>query len=117
MLLDHNVDRRFRRHLPGHEIKTAREMGWEALANGILLMAAAGAGFEAFVSVDKNIEHEQNLMTLPLPLLILDARSNALPALVPFAGFILDLLKSPLDHVLYVIEPSGSILRLTSPRP
>ena len=116
VLFDHNVDRRLRRHLPGHEIKTAREMGWEALANGVLLGTAAGAGFEAFVSVDKNIEHEQNLKTLPLPVIILDAPSNALPALVPFAGFLLDLVKAPLDLVLYVVQPSGSVLQLVSPR-
>lgn len=61
VLFDHNVDRRFRRFLPGHLVSTTREMGWETLANGELLKAAADAGFAVFVSIDKKIEHQQNL--------------------------------------------------------
>lgn len=77
ILFDHNVDRRFRKHLPGHEIQTTREKGWEKLANGMLLKEAADAGFEAFVSMDKKLEHEQNLKTLPLPVILIDSVSNA----------------------------------------
>ena len=117
VLLDHNVDRRLRRHLPGHDIKTTREMGWEALANGALLKSAAAGGFNAFVSADKKLEHEQNLRTLPLPILVIDARSNALPALLPFAPHIIGVLASPLEPLLYVLEPDGNVIRLTAPRP
>ena len=45
ILFDHNVDRRFRQQLPGHEIQTARERGWDKLENGVLLRAAADGGF------------------------------------------------------------------------
>jgi hypothetical protein len=83
VLFDHNVDRRFRRHLPAHEIKTAREMRWEQLDNGELVDAAAVEGFEVVLSVDKNLRHQQNLQTLPIPIVVLDSVSNALPDLVP----------------------------------
>lgn len=116
VLFDHNVDRRFRRHLPGHEIRTTREMGWEQLENGDLIKTAAGQGFDALLTVDKNIEHEQNLKTLPLPIVVLNSRSNALPALIPFAPFLLILLQAPLDRLLCVIEPDGTVRRLRSPR-
>jgi hypothetical protein len=117
ILFDHNVDRRFRKHLPGHEIKTTREMRWETLTNGMLLRAAAGANFDALLTIDKKLEHEQNLQTLPLPVIVLDTPSNALPALLVFAPFVLDLLQSPLDKLLYLVQPSGTVLRLSSPRP
>lgn len=91
-------------------------MRWEALSNGVLLQSAAGGGFEAFISIDKNIEHEQNLQTLPLPVIMIDSRSNALPFLIPFAPFILSLFATSLVPMLYVVEESGSILRLTTPR-
>jgi hypothetical protein len=116
ILFDHNLPRRFRRLLPVHEIATTREMGWETLENGALLKAAADAGFDAFVSIDKKIEHEQNLMTLPLPVIVIDAPSNTLAALAPFAPFLIELLKSPLERVLLIIEPSGSVRRLILPR-
>jgi hypothetical protein len=116
VVLDHNLPRRFARLLIGHDVKTTRQMGWEKFRNGVLLRAAAGQ-FDAFVTVDKNLEREQNLRTLPLPVIQIDTRSNALPFLTPFAPFLLDLLKSPLDPMLYIVQVNGSTLRLTSPRP
>ena len=116
LLFDHNVNRRFRKYLPGHVIQTARERGWEKLANGALLQAAANAGFEALMSIDKKLEHEQNLSGLPLPIVLVDCVSNALPALLPFVPPILKLLSSPLDCALYIAQSDGTIIRLTSPR-
>ncbi len=65
VLFDHNVNRHFGRHLPGHQIKTAAKMGWDRLANGALIQSAASAGFEVFLTIDKKIRHEQNLSKLP----------------------------------------------------
>jgi hypothetical protein len=112
VLFDHNVDRRFRRHLPGHDIVTTRQMGWELLANGTLLRSAADAGFEVVVTVDKKLRHEQNLSTLPLPVLLLDSFSNALPSLVPFAPFVLRALgEGPLERAIHMIARDGSVVR------
>jgi hypothetical protein len=91
-------------------------MGWEAYQNGSLLKAAAQAGFEAFLSIDKKLEYEQNLRTLPLPVIVIDAQSNTLQSLLPFVPFVLGLLESPLERCLIVIEESGVLHRLNSPR-
>jgi len=115
LLFDHNVDRRFRRHVPGHEIKTTREMRWELLSNGKLLRAAADAGFGAFVSIDKKLQFEQNLDRLPIAVIVLDSFSNALPALIPFAPFLQDLLKESLLNVFHLISPDGRITRIGTP--
>lgn len=116
ILFDHNVDRRFRKHLPGHKIQTTREMRWDTLANGRLLKAAADAAFEPVISIDKKIEHEQNLRKLPLPVILIDSISNALPKLIPFAPHLLDLLNQPLECILYIVQSDGTVLRLTAPR-
>ena len=47
---------------------------------------------------------------------MIDSVSTALPALLPFAPIILNLLQSPLDRALYVIQPDGGVIRLTAPR-
>jgi hypothetical protein len=91
-------------------------MGWDKLENGVLLKAASDAGLEVLVSVDKKLEHEQDLKSLPLPVIVIDSISNALPALVPFAAGILELLQGPLDRLLYVVQGNGAVLRLTAPR-
>jgi hypothetical protein len=57
-------------------------MGWSGLKNGKLLALAAD-GFDAFITVDKNLPYQQNLTALPLAVIVLDAVSNELPALQP----------------------------------
>jgi hypothetical protein len=42
ILLDECVPRRFRLQLPEHEVRTAPEMGWASLKNGVPLSAASG---------------------------------------------------------------------------
>jgi hypothetical protein len=95
-------------------------MRWEALANGLLLKAAAGSGFDAILCIDKNLEYEQNLKTLPLPVIVLDARTNAVHGLIPFTASLLKLLESPLEkllYILYMIEKTGNVVCVTAPRP
>lgn len=116
ILFDHNMPKRLRRHLIGHEVKTTREMRWEDLANGSLLRAAATDRFEVLLTLDKKIEHEQNLRKLPIAVVVLDARSNALPMLTPFVAPLLKLLETPLERALFILLPDGSTLRLVSPR-
>ena len=116
ILFDHNLPRRFREQLPEHDVRTAREMKWEQLRNGALLSAASDAGFDAFLTIDKQLEHQQNLAALALPVVVLDGESNALPALLPFAPFIHDVLATPLECALYIVQESGRVLRLKAPR-
>lgn len=78
VLLDHCVDEGLRNLFAGHEMKTAREMGWEQLDNGKLLKAAAGAGFDVLITVDRNLRHQQNMGSLQIGIIVLKARTNRL---------------------------------------
>ena len=82
LLLDESVPSRLRRSLPGHAVRTVVEMGWSGVKNGKLL-ALAAADFDAFITVDKNLPYQQNLKTLPIAVIVLDAISNELYALLP----------------------------------
>jgi len=62
-----------------------------------MLSAASEARFEVFVTIDKQLEHQQNLRTLPLPIVIVDGTSNTLPALEPFAPFLRTLFAAPIE--------------------
>ena len=83
LLLDHCVPRRLARHLPNHQVRTTSEQGWQKLRNGQLLKAAANAKFDAMLTTDQNIKHEQNLEQLPLSVIVLIAVSNKSSALLP----------------------------------
>ena len=47
VLLDECVDWRLSRDIVGHEVKSARQMGWSAITNGELLTIAAELEVEA----------------------------------------------------------------------
>jgi hypothetical protein len=83
-------------------VRTVVEMGWGGVKNGALL-ALAAQGFDAFITVDKNLQYQQNLRALPLAVIVLDAQSNELAhllALVPkLEETLADLPRRGLVHV------------------
>ena len=67
LLPDESVPAKLRRSLPNHAVRTVIEMGWSGVKNGKLLALAANE-FNAFVTVDKNLQFQQNLSALPVAL-------------------------------------------------
>jgi len=65
------VPRGLRRALVGHVVIEARERGWAAAKNGVLLQFAEDAGFEVLVTSDKNIQYQQNLAGRRIALVVL----------------------------------------------
>lgn len=92
VLLDHCVPRAFARLLAGHEVGTAAERGWGRLKNGSLLFAAASAGYDAMITVDQNLRHEQNPADLPLRVVVMIAPSNDIDDLARLAPGVLNAL-------------------------
>lgn len=83
LLLDESVPRPLVRSFADHEVHTVQSVGWAGKENGELLRAAAGAGFDALVTVDKGFEFQQNIETLPLTVAIMKAGGNRLEDLEP----------------------------------
>jgi predicted nuclease of predicted toxin-antitoxin system len=85
ILLDECIDVRLRDELLSHEVHVVSELGWSGRQNGDLLQAAA-ARFDAFVTLDRNIQHQQNLSRYDIAVVVLAAASSRLAdlrALVP----------------------------------
>jgi hypothetical protein len=76
----------FARDIVGHDVQTVRNMGWLGTRNGELLRRAAAAGFDAIVTMDRNMAFQQNLSGIELGILVVRAPSNRLEALQPLAG-------------------------------
>ena len=71
ILFDVNMPHPLRRELPGHEVVTAQFQGWGELENGDLVAAAEKAGFDVFVTADKNLRYQQNLAGRAIAILVL----------------------------------------------
>ena len=91
VLVDECVDWRLSRDIVGHEVKTARQMGWSTIENGELL-ALAAKDFDVFVTVDRNLSFQQNLPAFTIAVIVLRAASNRLADLQPLVPELLALI-------------------------
>jgi hypothetical protein len=71
ILLDHVTPKGIARALVGHTVTKAKDRGWDTFSNGDLLAAAEAAGFDVFVTADKNIRYQQKLAGRRIALVVL----------------------------------------------
>lgn len=89
LLLDENLPHQLRHELPGHDCFTVTYMRWSGIRNGQLLLRAASEGFDALLTKDTKMPYEQNLTTLPLAVVVLNAPSNDIDVVRPLIPAIL----------------------------
>ena len=82
VLFDTCVPRPLRKSLPGFDVKTTQEMGWDRLRNGDLIEIAE-QGFEALITSDRNLQYQQNLASRKLGVIVLP--TNHLPSVLRLA--------------------------------
>lgn len=78
VLLDENLDWRLRRGFDSsHDVMTVKTRGWSGRKNGELLRAAA-AELDVFMTLDSNLEYQQNVAALDLAVVVIRAESSDL---------------------------------------
>jgi len=92
VLLDECVTRYLKRDFAGHEALTVEGAGLKGLKNGQLLQAAAGR-YEVLVTVDQNIQYQQNLKSFGIAIILLKAQRSTYPMLKPLMPQVLEALK------------------------
>ena len=65
---------------PDHEVKTVAEAGWAGVKNGELLRRAASQ-FDLLITIDRNLEYQQNFADLSLRLIVIHAPTNDISVL------------------------------------
>ena len=103
VLLDENLDWRLRRHLPGHTVQSVPLIGLAGLKNGALL-AEAEKRFEALVTMDSNMVHQQDLSRFRLVIVVLRARSNRLADTQPLMSKVLVALSNAKPGTVTVVS-------------
>jgi predicted nuclease of predicted toxin-antitoxin system len=95
VLLDENLPHALRPLLlPMHEVFTVSYLGWSGLENGDLLSQATASEFEALITRDQGLEHEQNMATLPLSVVVLRSKTNKIDDIRPLVPLLLAVLAS-----------------------
>ena len=86
ILFDNGTPRGVASILHGHTVEEARSRGWDTLRNGELLDAAEAAGFDVFLTTDRNLRQQQNLTGRTIAIIVLGKGrwrliKNRLPAI------------------------------------
>jgi len=76
---------------PGHAVHTVSGRGWIGIKNGELLRRMNGQ-YDALVTMDRSIEFQQRISTLPFGIVLVRARSNRMEDLRPLVPSILSAL-------------------------
>jgi hypothetical protein len=92
LLLDECVPRPLKRDLIGHDARHVSDMGWSSKRNGELLQLMLAAKFAALVTVDQNIEFQQNVRASGVSVVVLVAKTNRIKELRPLVPQILAAL-------------------------
>jgi hypothetical protein len=103
ILRDENLDWRLKRSLPGHHVESVQKNGWAGIKNGDLL-ARADHDFDGFITMDGNIEFQQNYGRLRLAIVALRAPSNRLRHTEPLMPCVLGLLAGVKAGTITVVQ-------------
>ena len=103
VLIDESLDWRLRRGFdPEHDVVTVQYRGWSGKKNGELLRAAA-AEFDVLVTLDSNLEYQQNVAAFDLAIIVIRAVSSDLADVEPALLEINALLPSVRPGRSYVV--------------
>lgn len=89
LLLDECVPRTLKQDLVGHDVRHVADMGWSSKRNGELLRLMVTENFEALLTVDQNIEFQQNVRASGIGVIVVLARTNRVQELRPLVPQIL----------------------------
>ena len=102
-MLDENLPKRLKLDFPEHEIFTIRDMQWNGIKNRDLLKLLLDNSFDALLTFDKNLQHQQNFLKYRITVFVLTAKINQyreLTRLTPKVKEILNSEQMPIGPVI-----------------
>ena len=111
VLIDECVPRALKSFLiaRGHDCSTVQDAGWSGTTNGELLRLAEKS-FEVFLTLDKKIEHQQNLAARKITIMVIRSISNRLKLLRPhFPAFAAAIESSKPGEIVFIDADSIQI--------
>lgn len=96
LLLDENLPKRLKKDFTEHEIYTVTDKNWNGKKNGELLALMLNENFDALLTFDKNLEHQQNFEKYPIAVFVLIAENNTYSVLSKLVENIKAELEQPI---------------------
>lgn len=104
VLIDENLPKRLYRDFVKHGAVTVSFMKWSGKENGELLGAMVQENFQALITLDKNLQYQQNFKQYPMVVVIIHAAKTEYPFLKPLVAEIETLLDKNPAYGVYTVE-------------
>ncbi|HOW59356.1 MAG TPA: DUF5615 family PIN-like protein [Candidatus Omnitrophota bacterium] len=102
LLLDECLPRALKKEFRGFQVVTVPEAGWAGKKNGELLRLAEKE-FDVFITLDQNLQFQQNLSRSTMTVILLSVKNNRLENIWPMVPKILAALRK---------LPPGKIIKI-----
>ena len=108
LLLDEQLPRKLAQFFPDTwSVSTVQSMGWSGVANGKLLAIAAENQFDALLTADKNLQYQQDVSNLPIPVIVLASFSTRIADLTPLVPTAIEVLSANPQNGVHRIETNS----------
>ena len=93
ILLDENIPKQLKSDFRDFEIFTVRDKRWDGVKNGVLLTLMLENNFDALITFDKNLQHQQNFSKYSITVFVLTASINTYKELTKLSSKIKALIE------------------------
>ena len=112
VLFDNDVNANIAAHLPDTmEVTLAYAVGLATKSNSDLIRAAAEMGFDALLTMDRNMAMQWGARPLPIPVVVLNALRKDMASVMPHVPVLAEVLASKLDHSFHHVGPPKRVNR------
>jgi len=103
VLLDECTPRRLTRELHGLDVAHVADLGWQGRRNGRLLASMRESGFDTLITVDRNLQFQQNVPAAGMIVVVLVAKTNRLADLRPLIPRVREILAAACPGIVYPV--------------
>ena len=105
ILLDENIHRKIQHEFgENYNVFSVRQLKWNGKKNGELMTLCVDSGFDILVTLDKNLQFQQNLKKYNLKIILLKVKNNRFITVKNLVPKILLLIDSGLKEQLNIIS-------------
>lgn len=104
ILLDECVTKHLKAYLSEYEVFMVREMRWSGMKNGKLMALCVENKFDVLLTIDKNLQFQQNLDRYPVTILVLNSFTSKVEELVQFLPALKVRMSKFERHRAYLID-------------
>jgi F0F1-type ATP synthase delta subunit len=104
LLLDENLPKRLKQDFYEYEVFTVFDKKWNGIKNGELLKLLIDNSFDALLTFDKNLQHQQNFMKYTITVFVLTAKINRYTELTKLTPKVKEYLNKQMPVGVVVIS-------------